>query len=119
MTPQQIRRLAIGVGLLLAVGVVALSAGSGWYTLDATSGEAAVVQRFGRYVATVTEPGLHFKLPFGIDRVTKERVQEVRRVTVGFRSDETPSLDPRRPRMRGGEAEHAVSITRDHNLVNV
>lgn len=108
----------MGVAVVAVVVIAAASAKSAWYTIDATSGEAAVVQRFGRYVATVTEPGLHFKLPFGIDRVAKERVQEVRRVTVGFGPDDPPSPDPRR---RGAvdETEHSVSITRDHNLVDV
>jgi membrane protease subunit HflK len=32
--------------------------------------EVAVIQRFGKYVRQ-TEPGLHFKLPFGLESVRK------------------------------------------------
>ncbi len=47
--------------------------------------EMAVVQRFGAYVGTA-DPGLHFKLPFGIDRVTKVPVQRQLKMEFGFRT---------------------------------
>jgi len=121
LSPQALRRIGAVAALGVLAGAALIAVQSGWYTLDATSGEAAVVQRFGKYIETVTEPGLHFKLPLGIDKVTKERVQEVRRVTVGFRSEDIPGdgdyVQPRSPRSVG-EPEHSVSITKDHNLVN-
>lgn len=90
-----------------------------WYVLEAKNGEQAVIQRFGRYHLTVTESGLHFKLPFGIDTATIERVQEVRRVEVGFRSAGTaPPTPPGRMAAAIDDTEHSVSITRDHNLVD-
>lgn len=56
---------------------------SSFYTIDVS--EEGVVTRFGRYIKT-TPPGLHFKLPFGIDAVykvaSKRRLQE----EFGFRS---------------------------------
>jgi len=47
--------------------------------------EVGVVQRFGRYVAT-TEPGLHFKIPFGVDTVTTVPVQQTQKMEFGFRT---------------------------------
>ena len=41
---------------------------STYYTVDVS--EEGVVVRFGQYLKT-TPPGLHFKLPFGIDTVYK------------------------------------------------
>jgi len=41
---------------------------SSFYTIK--TDEVGVIKRFGKYIDT-TMPGLHFKLPFGIDTVTK------------------------------------------------
>ena len=90
-----------------------------WYKVEGQNGEQAVIQRFGRYERTVAEAGLHFKIPFGIDTVTIERVKEVRRAEVGFRSKQSSRHDfsGRRPVARD-EPQHSISITRDHNLVD-
>ena len=66
-----IRRVALGVVIL--VGII-----TSFYTVSADS--QAVVLRFGKPIAT-TGPGLHFKLPYGIDRtlfveVTRQLQQE-------------------------------------------
>jgi len=47
--------------------------------------EVGVVKRFSKYVST-TQPGLHFKIPFGIDKVTKVPVQRVQKEEFGFRT---------------------------------
>jgi len=47
--------------------------------------EVGIVQFFGRYVRT-TQPGLNFKLPVGIEKVTKVRVKHVQTQAFGFRS---------------------------------
>jgi membrane protease subunit HflK len=58
----------------------------GW-TMVYTVGvdEVGVVQRFGRYVRT-TQPGLHFKLPSGIEKLTKVKVRYVYKEEFGFRT---------------------------------
>lgn len=53
------------------------------YTVDAD--EVGVVQRFGKF-HTNTDPGLNFKLPWGIDKVTKVKVQRVFKEEFGFRT---------------------------------
>lgn len=57
-------------GKLVAVGLAAFLAliivGGSFYTIEVE--EAGVVLRFGKHVDTVP-PGLHFKMPFGIDQV--------------------------------------------------
>ncbi len=52
-----------------------------FYQVD--SEEVGAVQRFGKFVE-VNPPGLHFKLPFGIDRVTKVPVQRQLKMEFGF-----------------------------------
>jgi membrane protease subunit HflK len=54
---------------------------SGLYTVPAES--VGVVQRFGRYVANV-DPGLHFKIPYGIDTVTLVPVKRQLKQEFGF-----------------------------------
>ncbi len=66
-----IRRVALGIVILTGVS-------TSFYTVSADS--QAVVLRFGKPIET-TPPGLHFKLPYGIDRthlveVTRQLQQE-------------------------------------------
>ncbi|MHC4499797.1 MAG: protease modulator HflK, partial [Planctomycetota bacterium] len=56
---------------------------SALYTVGAD--EVGVIQRFGKYTST-TEPGLHFKMPFGVETVKKVKVQRVFKEEFGFRT---------------------------------
>jgi len=47
--------------------------------------EVGVIQRFGRHVRT-TEPGLHFKIPFGVETLKRVPVQQQRKQEFGFRT---------------------------------
>ncbi len=47
--------------------------------------EVGIVQRFGRYIAT-TSPGLHIKLPFGIDKATPVKVERIFKEEFGRRT---------------------------------
>jgi membrane protease subunit HflK len=62
---------------------VLLLIGTSYFTVPADS--VAVVQRFGRYIGT-EEPGLHFKIPFGIDKVTLVAVRRQLKLEFGFSS---------------------------------
>ena len=70
-------------------------------------GEVAVVRRFGRVLPERPEPGLHLGLPWGMDRVDRVAVDQLRRVVVGYQE--------------GGDAAMPAGqlLTGDHNLVNV
>ena len=63
---------------------VALYALSGLYMLGPE--EVGVVQRFGRTLPSDRGPGLHYKIPWPIDTLTRVRAQRVRVVEIGFRS---------------------------------
>ena len=52
-----------------------------WYTIPAES--VGVVLRFGKFDA-IREPGLHFKLPFGIDEVQTVAVKRQLKMELGF-----------------------------------
>ena len=73
------RRVLAGVlAALLLVGVF-----SSFYQVPASA--VGVVQRFGRYLDT-TNPGLNFKLPFGIDEVTQVEVRRQLKLEFGYGS---------------------------------
>ena len=55
------------ITLLAVLALVGLVAWTAYYTVPSDS--VAVVQRFGKYLKDVP-PGLHFKLPLGIDAAT-------------------------------------------------
>ena len=66
--------------IALAVLIVAFTS---FYTVDPE--EVALVLRFGKYVRT-SDPGLHFKLPFGVESVRKVPVQRQLKAEFGFRT---------------------------------
>jgi membrane protease subunit HflK len=64
------------VGLFLLIGVF-----TAFYQVPASS--VAVVQRFGKYLDT-TNPGLNFKLPYGIDSVTLVETRRQLKLEFGY-----------------------------------
>ncbi|MBI2163183.1 MAG: FtsH protease activity modulator HflK, partial [candidate division NC10 bacterium] len=72
-------RLVPGAVVLL----LAILFWSSWFTVQPE--ETGVVQRFGAVVRTVG-PGLHFKLPYGIERVRLIPTARVLKEEFGFRS---------------------------------
>lgn len=76
ITPKRILFIVIGV-------VVLISLSTSFYTVDAD--EVAVVLMFGKVVRQ-TEPGLHFKLPFGIEKAERVQVRKVFKEEFGFRT---------------------------------
>lgn len=82
--PPGLSRLSTPRGIIpigIAVFVIVWSLFSAVFTVPAES--VGVIQRFGRYVVEV-DPGLHFKLPFGIDRVTQVPVKRQLKEEFGF-----------------------------------
>jgi len=63
--------------------VVLLLVWTSYFTVPADS--VAVIQRFGQFIETA-DPGLHFKIPFGIDKVTLVAVRRQLKLEFGFSS---------------------------------
>ena len=76
ITPKRILIIVIGI-------VVLISLSTSFYTVEAD--EIAVVLLFGKSVRK-TEPGLHFKLPFGIEKAINVQVRKVFKEEFGFRT---------------------------------
>jgi hypothetical protein len=69
------------LGLFLLLVLLVSGAWSALYTVPSDS--VAVVRRFGRYIKEV-KPGLHFKLPYGIDVATIVPVKRQLKQGFGF-----------------------------------
>ena len=90
----------------LAIVLVAL-AGTCFYTVD--DKQQAVVTTFGK-VTDVTDAGVHFKLPFGIQRVQKVDVNVYQKIELGYSSDGYAY---------NVNEKESTMITGDYNIVNV
>jgi membrane protease subunit HflK len=107
--PRGVPWLALG---LLLVALVIWTLSTTFYTVDTQ--ENALIFRFGRHRAATgtVGPGLHTKLPFGIDKVYKARVKEVKKEEFGYRTIR-PGIDTQY------EVEASLMLTGDLNMTNV
>ena len=101
---KKISRILLTAALVL---VLLILGGTCFYTVD--DKQQAVVTTFGK-VTDVTDAGVHFKLPFGIQRVQKVDVNVYQKIELGYSSDGN--------HYNVNESESAM-ITGDYNIVNV
>jgi membrane protease subunit HflK len=85
-------------------------AASGIYIVQPN--ERAVVWRYGRILPDTRPPGLHFGLPYGLDRVSRLKLYEQKRVGVGRGLDD-------RNRGRTAEPRRAECLAGDRNLIQL
>ena len=102
-----------GLRWILIAVLAAILVLTSFYTVEPE--EAGVVTRLGAYNRT-TDPGLHFRLPFGIERVMKVPVQRQLKEEFGFR---TSDADVRSRFVRAGFESESVMLTGDLNTVVV
>jgi membrane protease subunit HflK len=105
------RQLAIIIGVAF-LGWAALSS---YYTVQPE--ERAVVKRFGRVIG-ITDPGLHFKLPFGLDRVQLVATERVLKQEFGFRTADSSALERTRFADQDFPSE-SLMLTGDLNIIQV
>lgn len=103
-------RLAFVVPILALLGWGALSS---YYIVQAE--ERGVVLRFGK-LKDVSAPGLHFKLPFGIDQVHLVATERVLKEEFGFRTRE---LGSRTEYDTAGYEDESLMLTGDLNVIDV
>ncbi|MBE6941975.1 MAG: FtsH protease activity modulator HflK [Ruminococcaceae bacterium] len=91
------------LGIFVLVGVL-----TSFYTVD--DKQQAVVTTFGK-VTDITEPGLHFKVPFGIQQAHKVDINVYQKIELGYVTNadgSTTTVD-----------DESSMITGDYNIVNV
>jgi membrane protease subunit HflK len=112
----QLKSIKIPGGPLIAILVILLLfiGYSVFFTIE--SGSVGVVQRFGKFIR-IAQPGPNFKLPFGVDKVTKVRQDRIYKEEFGFRSTREES----RSRYAGGADTSSASLmlTGDLNVAVV
>ncbi len=99
-----------GGPLLIGLLILAILLGTMVYTVKPS--EVGVIQRFGRYIRT-TQPGLHFKLPAGIEKV---RRVNVRRIQTEEFTSASGSRDSRYP---AAASDPTLMLTGDLNVGQV
>jgi membrane protease subunit HflK len=93
--------LCLFLGVLLVYGL------TGIYIVN--SGEQAVIRRFGAVLPQTITEGIHYRLPFPIDRVQKVNIAEIRRADVGVNLPD---------HMHTGDAPQPVQLlTGDENII--
>jgi len=104
-----------GVIKLIAVAVIVLIIIVG-SLYQVSQEEMGVILRFGKFVRT-TNPGLHLKLPLGIEKLTKVSVQRQLKMEFGFRTSRAGIKSEYR--VTGEALKEAVMLTGDLNVVVV
>ena len=102
---KKIRRVILVAAVLV---VLVVGATTCWYTVD--DKQQAVVTTFGK-VTDVTEAGVHFKLPFGIQQVQTVDVNVYQKIELGYRTEADGSSTV--------VEDECKMITGDYNIVNV
>ena len=99
-----IKKTAIVIAILFVViGILTC-----FYTVD--DKQQAVVTTFGK-VSKITDPGLHFKLPFGIQQAHKVDVNIYQKIELGYTTSPEGVVTV--------NDSESTMITGDYNIVNV
>ena len=92
------------VAIFLIIGIATC-----FYTVD--DKQQAVVTTFGKVTGTA-EPGLHFKLPYGIQKAHKVDVNVYQKIELGYTTDASTGVATTK-------TSESTMITGDYNIVNV
>ncbi len=105
--PGVIKGIALGlVAVILLIGSI----------YQVSPEELGVILRFGKFTRTA-DPGLHFKMPLGIEKLTRVPVQRQLKLEFGFRTTR-PGVRSEY-RITPETAKEAVMLTGDLNVVVV
>ena len=104
---QNIKRLAKNILVFVLFVTLLTLAGTYFYTVD--DKQQAVVTTFGK-VTDVTDAGVHFKAPFGIQNVQKVDVNVYQKIELGYDSNSKGYTT---------NTNESAMITGDYNIVNV
>ena len=100
------RRKSFYTAIVAVVLVLWLAAG----IYQVQPGEEGIVRTFGRYTVT-TGPGLNYRLPWPVQRVTIVDVESIRRAEIGFRTTADGTKED--------NLDEALMLTKDENIVQV
>jgi HflK protein len=110
----------------LLYATAAVYALSGVYVLNPD--ETGVIERFGHKLFPYRTPGLHYKLPWPVENLTRIQANRVRVIEIGFRSnaagvDSEPAAYEWNVQHRGGRfqrvSEESLMLTGDQNMIEL
>ena len=103
---KKLRNILIGAFVVIFAIIFASTC---FYTVD--DKQQAVVTTFGK-VTDVTDAGVHFKIPFGVQKAQKVDVNVYQKIELGYTSDESEDGYT-------VNAAESTMITGDYNIVNI
>ena len=106
--PRDFKKLGKTILVVAVIAMLLIGAGTCFYTVD--DKQQAVVTTFGK-VTDVTDAGVHFMLPFGIQQVQKVDVNVYQKIELGYTTDKTGGYQTK--------TKESTMITGDYNIVNV
>ncbi len=106
-----IKKIIIAVIIIIFAVVAVITS---VYTVN--DKQQAVVTTFGK-VTAITDPGIHFKVPFGIQKATLVDVNVYRKIEIGYRSSDNNSAAQLSANGVAVEEESKM-ISSDLNIVN-
>ncbi|MGI6085218.1 MAG: FtsH protease activity modulator HflK [Acetivibrionales bacterium] len=110
------KKIGLRLLLLIVVMLVGFWCLTGIYTLKSDGGEKAVLTQFGQYVDTIEEAGLHWHIPYPIQKVEIVKTETLRTIELGFRTQNVG--DSKSISTFDEVPQEALMITGDENLVN-
>jgi membrane protease subunit HflK len=110
------RKIIALVPLAILLGLVAIGLYTSYYTVQPE--EQAVLKRFGA-VVSIREPGLHFKMPFGIDRAYNIPTARVLKEEFGFRTTGVGRDDRTNYRKDAAMLDESLMLTGDLKVIDV
>jgi len=109
----RIRQLRTRGGLIAVLVLALVLLSTSWFTIDPE--EEGVVLRFGAFARSV-KPGLHLKIPVGVEKVYKVPVERQLKEEFGFR---TVSAGVSTRYAQGNFTSESLMMTGDLNLADV
>ncbi|MEZ5814802.1 MAG: FtsH protease activity modulator HflK [Alphaproteobacteria bacterium] len=98
---------------IIFLGILALWMASGLYVVN--PGEYGVIQRFGAWSHTQSDPGLGYHLPAPIEAVTILNVEEIQKMNIGFME----AFARNGTASRRDTPEESLMLTSDRNIVDL
>lgn len=92
------------------IGTILVWVLSGFYIVQ--SDEQGVVTRFGKMVKRAVPPGIHYHLPWPMEKVDKPKIRKINRVSIGY-------MDKKGKEKEGTDSVIIQRLTGDINIINM
>lgn len=95
---------------LCVIGTILVWVLSGFYIVQ--SDEQGAVRRFGRMVRGAVSPGIHYHLPWPMEKVDKPKIRKINRVSIGY-------MEKKGKKKEGTDSAIIQRLTGDINIIDL